>query len=91
MHTRVHPDPWDCLQVVAVSSFKDARADAQLRLLKALYTLPEPLQERPDFDALECRVLECNWAEPAAREQLQSFVKEFISRNRLSKDLAAGV
>jgi hypothetical protein len=46
------------------------------------------LQERPDFDALERIILECNWADPAALKQLQSFVDDFISRNRLSKHLA---
>jgi hypothetical protein len=84
MHLRVQRDPWSCLQI-AVSSLKQASQDGRLSFLKTLYSLPEALQERPDFDALELTVLECNWTEPAARERLQSFVNDFISRNRLSR------
>ena len=87
MHTRVHPDPWSRLQIAA-SSLNQTGQDAQRKLLKALYGLPEALQERPDFDALERIILECNWADPAALKQLQSFVDDFISPNRLSKHLA---
>ena len=87
MHTRVQPDPWTSLEIAA-TSLKQPGQDALRRLLKALYGLPEALQERPDFDALERIILECNWADPAALKQLQSFVDDFISRNRLSKHLA---
>jgi hypothetical protein len=85
MHTRVQSDPWDCLQIAAARALKDNAKDSQVRLLKALYALPQPFQERPDFDALERAVLECVWSEPEALEQLQSFIDDFISRNRLSK------
>ena len=88
MHTRVHPDPWSRLQIAASSLNQKTGQEAQRRLLKALYGLPEALQERPDFDALERIILECNWADPAALKQLQSFVDDFISRNRLGTHLA---
>jgi len=87
MHLRTPSDHWDYLQTVAASSLNEARPDAQLRLLKALYALPEPVQERPDFDSLERVILDCNWSVPEAREELQCFVNDFISRNRLSKRL----
>ena len=76
MHVRVQPDPWSCLQIAAARSL--AGTGDRVRLLKALYTLPEALQEKPDFDALERVILECNWTDPAARQQLQSFVDDFI-------------
>jgi hypothetical protein len=87
MHTRVQPDPWTRLEIAA-TSLKQPGQDAHRRLLEALYAFPDALQERPDFDALERIILECNWADPAALKQLQSFVDDFISRNRLSKHLA---
>ena len=93
MHVRAQVDPWNRaqvdqwtrLQMVAASSLKDASPEARLRLLKALYSLPEPVQEMPDFDALERTVLECHWAEPSARAQLQLFFEDFISRNRIGE------
>ena len=87
MHTRVRPDPWTRLEIAA-TSLKHPGQGAHRKLLKALYGLPEALQERPDFDAVERIILECNWADPAALKQLQSFVDDFISRNRVSKHLA---
>jgi hypothetical protein len=83
MHVRVQPDPWSCLQIAAARSL--AGTGDRVRLLKALYSLPEPVQEMPDFDALERTVLEWHWADPSARAQLQLFFDDFISRNRIGE------
>jgi hypothetical protein len=54
--TRAQPDPWTRLEIAA-TSLKQPEQDTKRRLFKALYALPDALQEGPDFDALERTVL----------------------------------
>jgi hypothetical protein len=63
MPTIPESDPWAARLQFAACLLKQPSQNIP-QLLRALYALREPLQEGPDFDALERVFLECNWLEP---------------------------